>query len=448
MNKLKIKYYLFVVSDISFIGGVQLYIKRKCEYLSKNNYIPLIITGDNLNVMVSELNKYKQLMIEELMFPPIYFSLKKISKVIIKIVNWIKNNCNEDDNIVIESNNIGAALWSELIAKKLKTINILYFLGNDEAIRNSVYYQEYAKFKLKKNELILVTDKSMQIMFGNNENIDKFKNDYVNIPFEKNEIIKDNSSIMPFLNNIDNSSFVISTVSRLEKKYIHKLIESTGKIAKDNSKDKFVLIIVGNSKYKNLLDKFKEKYKFFQKNLDVIFTGYINPLPEILFKRTHIFVGMGTSVINSISQGCATICFDPRTNLSAGILGLSIRNFAYNDKEKENILEYDISKLLYNKKLLKEAEIRGKKLFEEEYSNEIIMKKFIDLFNEIIKHSEKKYYNVFDYRGKISKKEQLKIFLFKILGRKEYLFLVNKIITPLRFLQIFIEDRYKLFSFK
>ncbi|MBA7497328.1 hypothetical protein ES704_00056 [subsurface metagenome] len=432
MYNSKINYYIFVTPNISFIGGAELYIKRKCEYLVRNNCIPLIITGNNSNILIFELNKYKQLMIEELMFSPIFFSLKKQKKIIAKIVNWIKSNCNQSNNIIVESHDMSTTLWSELIAEKLKIINFSYFLSDVELKKMSTIYQEFAKFKLDRKELIAITEKSMQVMFENIKNIDKSENNYINIPFGKDEIIKNDNLIMSFLNNIDRLSFVISTVSRLEKGYLHKLIESVGKIAKKNSNNVFVLIIVGDSKDKNLLDKFKKKYKFVQKNLDVIFTGYINPLPKILFKRTHIFVGMGTSVINSISQGCATICFDRRTNLSAGILGLNLRNFAYNDREKENTLEYDINKLLYNKKLLKEAKIKGEKLFKEEYSNEIVMKKFMDLVNDRLKYSERKYFNIVDFKDKFCLKEKAKIYIFKIFGQKGYLYLIKDIIIPLK----------------
>jgi hypothetical protein len=434
MNKSKIKYYIFVTPNISFIGGAQLYIKRKCDYLVKNNYIPLIITGNNLNILIPELSKYTQLMIEGIMFSPIFFSLKKRKIIIAKIANWIKIICNQSNNIIIESHDdiSTTALWGELIAEKLKIINICYFLREVELIKIPVIYQEFAKFKLAKKELIAITEKSMQIMFENIKNIDCFENSYINIPFDKDEIVKNDNLIKPFLNNINNSSFVISTVSRLEKEYLHKLIESVCKIAKKDSKNVFTLIIVGDSKNKNLLKKFKMKYKSTYKNLKIVFTGYINPLPDIFFRRTDIFVGMGTSVINSISQGCATICFDPITNLSAGILGVDLRNFAYNDRENENILEYDISKLLYNKKLLKEAKIRGKKLFEEEYSNEIVMKKFMDLVNDRLKYSERKYFNIVNFKDKIYLKEKAKIFIFKIIGQKGYLFLIKNIVIPLK----------------
>jgi hypothetical protein len=43
---------------------------------------------------------------------------------------------------------------------------------------------------------------------------------------------------------------------------------------------------------------------------------------------------------------------------------VDLRNFAYNDRENENTLEYDINKLLYNKKLLKQEKVSGEELVQ------------------------------------------------------------------------------------
>ena len=156
MNKSKIKYYIFFTPNLSFIGGAELYIKRKCEYLNRNDYIPLIITGNNLNILIPELRKYTQLMIEGIMFSPIFFSLKKRKIIIAKIANWIKINCDQSNNIIIESHDISTALWGELIAEKLKIINICYFLGRIELRNISIAYREFVKFKLDIKELISI----------------------------------------------------------------------------------------------------------------------------------------------------------------------------------------------------------------------------------------------------------------------------------------------------
>jgi hypothetical protein len=60
------------------------------------------------------------------------------------------------------------------------------------------------------------------------------------------------------------------------------------------------------------------------------------------------------------------------------------------------------------------------------------MKKFMDLVNDRIKYSERKYFNILDFKSKINLKEQLKIFIFKILGQKGYLFLIKNVVIPLK----------------
>ena len=127
---------------------------------------------------------------------------------------------------------------------------------------------------------------------------------------------------------------------------------------------------------------------------------------------------MGTAVINSISQGCPTICIDPRSLKSAGILGIDLDNFAYNDIEKEKSIESALGNLINNKKLLEKSSKMGKKLYNEKYTNRIVLKNFLEFTVNKQKEGHFEYYysSIDDIERKNTIKHDLRYFIVRYLG--------------------------------
>ena len=97
---------------------------------------------------------------------------------------------------------------------------------------------------------------------------------------------------------------------------------------------------------------------------------------------TDIFIGMGTASINAISQGCATINIDPRSNKASGVFGVDTNNFAYSENNKLYKIEDKIAELLKDAKKLAVAKERGLYLFKESFTNEASFNKLDYLLNK------------------------------------------------------------------
>lgn len=419
--------YVFVYGSVSGLGGRNLYLLRKANYLQKEGWNVLIIAADvdKDNILVPELLNFKLLEVKEVAFPIYCFGKRKIKHILNKIIKWINEYSNSKLPFIVESQDINEIFWGEILAKTIHAPNFAYVIGRPQLKNLGKIYRDIYIFKARNNECIGVSEKTLEFLFEGINGSGNLKRNYFDISFSPEEFAENSFKFNKILDIIDNKSIVITTVSRLEKKYIPVLIDSVVSIAKKNKLLKFTLVIVGDSRtYKRLKKFYEDKYlQNCEKNLKLVFTGFLHPLPKELFKKTNIFIGMGTAVINSISQGCPTICIDPRSLKSAGILGIDLDNFAYNDIEKEESIESSLGNLINNKKLLEKSSKMGKKLYNEKYTNEMVLENFLEFTINKQKEGNFEYFysSIDDIENKNTIKHNLRYFIVRYLGVNTFL---------------------------
>lgn len=410
--------YCIIIPSFTGLGGAQLYALRRAKYLNDNGYEVTFLVSE-YNPEILTIPEYVKVVSFSNLNKPIFFASKE-SKII--FFQQVKTYFCKIENLVIESFSWEPSTWGEIMAYELKAKHFIYSLGepNLYPVRYR-YVLEYVIFKLKRKEFIGLSSNSLKIILGKYF-LSEFNN-YVNISFDTNELAEITSP--QFLEQCLTDSFIIGTVSRLSKPYIDELIYSTIRLSVANSLKVFNLIICGDSTLKGYT---AEDYKVrflnnpeikIPKNLKIIFPGYTHPLGKDLFKKLNVFVGMGTAVINSISQGCPTIVVDPRVNLSIGILGVDTDNFAYSWNKKFYLIEDTISKLMNDVELVNNARINGLSLFFNEYDQNICMKK---LDNYIHTENLNKQYYSFDNRSVIKVIQISTLWLTGFLNKSKTLF--------------------------
>ena len=72
---------------------------------------------------------------------------------------------------------------------------------------------------------------------------------------------------------------------------------------------------------------------------------------------------------------------DPYLNLSSGLLGLDTKNFAYSENGKQYDISQSLKYLLENPEVIKIAQEKGFKLYQEDFTTNICMTK-LDKFIE------------------------------------------------------------------
>jgi hypothetical protein len=381
------KNYCIIIPALKGIGGAQLYAFRRAKYLIDNGYNVTYCSMEYDKTYLEFDEKIKIFYNDSLNIPSFNCSRKIIELELKKFEKYCSTN-----KLIIESFCWLSASWAEIYANKTNAKHIVYSLGEPilDQFRHK-YVLDFIMFKYKRNEFIGITDVSLKIILG--KHFDKKINNFVNIAFDDNEVPEKTNS--NFLNLIDDQiKFVISTVSRLEKPYVSNLIEDVFKIANKNKKKAFALLICGDSLFKEFnVESFIKKYqnnKQKPSNLTLIFPGFIHPLGKDFYQKSSVFVGMGTAAVASISQGCPTICIDPRVNKSIGVFGLETNNFAYTIDGKYSSIEKSISDLYLDNLKLKKASKLGFELFKSDFENNACMSKLDSYINLT---SSKQYYD-------------------------------------------------------
>lgn len=317
--------YLIITPNVCNMGGAQLYVLRRALYLVGKGYnVFVVIWFDNgFFPLEAQFKGIPIYFASELSKPFILVSKKKSDAIIRRIANFAKL----DKNTIIESHTLSAIEWGEIISSQYNCKHLAYPLS-EASVSNYIWLpgKKIFKEKLDNNEFYGLSDASLEIIFGKPH----IPNNYVNVGFDEEELAE---RCIPNLNlGLKNNDFVISTIARLEKSYIEKLIEDTIKLAKAYRNQPFVLIIAGGSDTGKRQDFLVEKYKKIYdscSNLRVFFTGYITTLGKDLFQISDVFVGTGLAAINAISQSRITVVIDERNDLSLGFLGVDAKNFGY-----------------------------------------------------------------------------------------------------------------------
>ncbi|MBS3112487.1 glycosyltransferase family 4 protein [Candidatus Woesearchaeota archaeon] len=205
----------------------------------------------------------------------------------------------------------------------------------------------------------------------------KYKNKIVCIPH--------GTDLMHF-KKIKRSNFIFSVGIR-DYKRLDILIRSMPLILK---KVKTRLVIAGKGKEKDKLEKLIEKLGLQE---EVIFLGYITEGQKYgLYQKAGVFIlpsptimeSFGTVAFEALSMKCPTI-----VTSGAGIseifekekIGIIVQPYKITE------LAEQIVKLLKNKKLANEIGEKGYKVIEKKYQWKHIAKKYIEIFEEVIKNA-------------------------------------------------------------
>ena len=416
-------YYIFITPNLSHIGGAELYMKNKAQYLKDLGIKVLFITGDCKEIKIKELFGFEILEVPQIIFPIYYYNKKNILNHIIK---WLKERV-AVGKAVIESHNLYACTWGEMVAKELKAENIVYFLAEENIYNCDETFSEFIQYKADIGRFFGITEMSNKVIFGENFKKLSLKNNFFNIPVK----IEDYIDFKPaekkknlICKNIEVSDFNIITITRLEKNYLSFFLDEIVK-CKELQKYNIKVFVIGDSNNKNLISKFRLTYENCTSSVKIFFLGYIYPLTKEIFEQCNIYIGMGTTIINAASMGCASIIVDPRNNKSAGIFGIDNNNFAFskNYTKEKNITE-DILRLIDNPELMKKAQIEGKTIFNEKYEFFSVTNQFLKCVVSLFENKKKIY---FSFNYKPHGKELIRYIFFKLHIYKIYMFIGKKV---------------------
>lgn len=323
--------YVFLTPNITNIGGAQMYLKNKSEWLSCKGFNVIIISGQNGDIEIKQLKQYKNSIIEGISKSPDFYYKNKINKIVKQVLAIIDNKREE---VIIESNSITTAVWGELIAKHYNAKHLVYSLQESNKLNSKDYYNFFV-FKKNRGELAGITPFSIPKMFNK---------DFA----DKRLCLKAYSSNEPenyehhLITEIRPTDFTIASLGRLDKPFVLPVIKDIVSFAKKYNEFSFNLLLIGGSN--NRIDK-DSIIKIVEgvKNINLYITGFIYPVPLKLIQIADVFVSSSGACRISTQQKRLTISIDSNDHKPIGIVGITTDNTIFRISEPQ----IELSDLLY-----------------------------------------------------------------------------------------------------
>lgn len=338
--------YVFFVRTLSGIGGAELYLSRKIEYLEKKGWKTLVFYYENKGkCIIPNLLRFKNNFFYQLRLP-VGNSKQSVRKRIIDQIT--KHNASK---IIVESFTPELAVWGEYISKMINGKHIIYLIDEElSPLTNRM--KDFLLFKINQQLLFCIKGK----VISNSLGISKipYKTElaasgcnYGNVEDIRNNVVE----------SLESDKINIVSIGRLEKPYMPNMVKSVISFCRTKPYIRFNFIFVGDtrvSKVKELL--FKDINE--TPNVTLVELGYTWPIPRALFKKADVILASAGSARVGHQEGVPTICIDSKDHEAIGLFGINTENTLFRGAADQN-----------------------KKIFD--YLNEIIIEKKYGHYNQI-----------------------------------------------------------------
>lgn len=399
------KKYIFLIPQIGGIGGGQLYLKNKIQYLRCKGWIVDYVYSYDANVIVPEL-RCGGIKNTFLSYSSYLFSSDKMMRIVDDISSKIQQP--DVDTYYIESTCMQQSLWGEMIAKKIGGKHFVYLLQESNILSDDQWFNFY-DFKHKRKELAGIQRKSLSKMFAQRKQITE--TDSYFLPAYCTNVVDNYKHDL--VDVIKNKSFdyVIGCISRLDKPFMLFAIKDVAEYCNLNPDKKFILLLIGGapneskvlSKIRNIFTK--------ASNVELIFSGYMFPISKPLVEVCDVCFSSAGSAEISKEIGIPTVAYDANDYRPIGVFGFTTNSTLYRTNEPLTTLTELFDKILIQKLYPKSLGVSKEENID--FSSHL----------EFIQNSSKNY-DYFDvsFFKPLTNKDKKLSFLINLVGVRTYNF--------------------------
>lgn len=343
------KTYIFLTFAVPDIGGTQIYVRNKLNYLHKRGWNTCVITtepGDN--IIIKELEPYKDGIFNELVFNPFLFTNRQRNRILDKVITYIKSFGSLGNTVIIESNFIAVAPWGELLAERLSAKHFIFFIQEDYRFGVDTY-RRFFNFKLDRGELAANTPKALSTLFKGFRDIPPCEKYHLS-PYCSNSVEDCESKIEK---NLPSADYYIGSFGRINKPFVLPMVDDLVKYVKKHSDKTFHLVLFGWTDNQAHIHYLKEKIDSVN-NLSFQVTGPIYPIPRRDIKKMDVFISTAGAANSTFNEGQLTISIDDTDLRPIGIMGHTTFNSLHRDNEPIVALEVLLDEILMQKKYTSE----------------------------------------------------------------------------------------------
>lgn len=318
--------YIFLTDSIVKVGGAEIYVRNKCNYLKDTGWNVFIFSTDEGEIRIEDLKEYKPYIRKEFQIPPFAYSFEHRNQLIESIIAL--SNAYNPHKIVLESNSLRLSLWGELIAQQLHAKHLLFILEEKPMIRGKGLL-DFLQFKYRRRELAGIAKESLQLLFAPYFKISAdesyFLPAYCTNPIEDIEC--------SWLRDIPDADFCLASFGRLEKPYLQTVLTDMEEFISSHTSKTFNLIFIGGERtgfsVQNQIKRMFSKYP----NVYVLITGFLFPVPLSLIRRVDVFLSSAGSASATNQLGIPTISYDTIDKQPIGIMGKTTKHSLFREDE-------------------------------------------------------------------------------------------------------------------
>lgn len=353
------KIYVFLNRRICGIDGSIQYIHNKSAFLKDKGYDVLVYSTVPGKIYVKDFEKYQKTIIPNMRFCPSVFRKSEREKTLKYALSFLENKY---DDVLIESTNPVSAVWGELMARRLRCRHLYFHLMEVTRLRQD--FRDFCRFKYQRGELAGIANETVPRLLAD-EQVEP-----VRISAHCQNVFEECED--PFSGQLNpEADYTIGSIGRLEKPYVLPMTDALVRFFKKNENLNFNFVLIGGAgdgikgnKYVGEIAKRLRDCK----NVNLVVTGYLYPIPLSLVRNIDIFVSAAGSSNGTYRLGKPTIRLNPLTGAPAGILGCDFarRSGSLYSSSDSLTIEDCVTRIIEKK-----ADITYEDFFDEKYEKHI-----------------------------------------------------------------------------
>lgn len=320
----KQKMYIFVTYSIASIGGTQMYVAGKADYLKKRGWQVYVFSKGSRNgkSIIPSLTQYLQTGggMDFINTPPYKFKNYEQEFCLNEMFQRLNLVSGREYDIIIESHDDKFAYWAELLAEKIGARH-LFFCCNEiyrptPDLPNKTYGDnlDFFYFKWKRNELV-GAEKSLRKLFNGYKNVTAH---LMAMPWTSREMDAVQDVDFP-IDKIEKLDWNICHFGRATKEYVPFVIEGVGELAWRHPDKKINFIMIGNVAPR--LSLIEQTFSNLP-NVFITLLGDMVPVPRILFSKVDVVCAISQSARFTANEGILTIVGSvDKPERTPGVLG-------------------------------------------------------------------------------------------------------------------------------
>lgn len=324
------KVYVMMFGISNIVAGGPIYDANKIRFLESKGWKVVVFPVDSGKVYIFDLAKYNGRSCDFVRYCPFLFTGRQIES----FLNGMVSRIPKASRIVIETGTDYTALWGELLAEKIGAKHIVFLL--DEKNENiNRYSASFYEFKLKRNELASISEKSLNHIFS----------PYMKIDNPTRHVLKAwcSNSVRDIPTGLTEkfpkTDFLIGSIGRLDKGYVKDIVDSICAVADTVNDKSFGIVLIGGTNDTEVVKRIEEQIAQ-HVNVKLIVTGYIWPIPSSIFKAFDLFISAAGSARISADMNVTTIRLDVISYKPLGFIADPTNNVLVKSIHGENLADY------------------------------------------------------------------------------------------------------------